>query len=744
MSYGEPRLVTMRALREKIRLTISAKTRRMLAVFTVLGGALACVLVAHGPALAAVPLPDGRVWEMVSPLAKNGGEINGIDGVVPDEGLPEGGIVQASANGSLITYVSLLAFAGSSGGEPQGAPLASQYLSTRMQDGWSTANITTTANSDTYSPAGSGAPYRAFSSDLSLGLMQNGSPSPVENPPLIDSPPRYQNYYMRNNLSGKFVEAILTKPPQEEPGQFFLELVGVTPDLRHVAVKTEAALTPEATPQERRNLYEWSSNWPQSLEPINVLPEAGHSGQTAGGGAWLGMGNDENHTISSDGSRVFWSQPATARLFVRKNMGTDQATTVQVDASREGEDPGEQGEFKTASSDGSRVFFTDKNRLTPGSTAGRSSAHEDLYMFDVNTEQLTDLTIDTSDPEGASVLGVLDASEDGSYVYFVAEGKLPNTEATTGSDNLYVWQEGTIKFIGTLSAKDNDHAGFHDPGVAHDWALSTGERTARVTADGRYLVFMSDAHLTNYDNRDANSLSGARDEEVYLYDAVSGGLTCISCNQNGSRPIGLSGIPGGTAWRTVGELGTYQSRVLSKDGSHVFFDSSDALVSQDVNGVQDVYEWERGGVGTCHRESGCIFLISGATSSSDSSFVDANAEGSDVFFVTRAELVGQDTDQLRDLYDARVSGGFPPPPPTTPPCDGDGCLPSASMPVTVEPLASTTFSGVGNLYSAASKPVAKAKSKKHGKPKKHQRRKKDVGRKASAYEHHRLQERRKS
>jgi hypothetical protein len=40
----------------------------------------------------------------------------------------------------------------------------------------------------------------------------------------------------------------------------------------------------------------------------------------------------------------------------------------------------------------------------------------------------------------------------------------------------------------------------------------------------------------------------------------------------------------------------YQSRRLS-DGGRVFFNSDDGLVPQDVNGMEDVYEWEREGVG---------------------------------------------------------------------------------------------------------------------------------------------------
>ncbi len=42
----------------------------------------------------------------------------------------------------------------------------------------------------------------------------------------------------------------------------------------------------------------------------------------------------------------------------------------------------------------------------------------------------------------------------------------------------------------------------------------------------------------------------------------------------------------------------YQSRYLSNSG-RLFFNSSDALVPADVNGKEDVYEYEPAGVGSC-------------------------------------------------------------------------------------------------------------------------------------------------
>ena len=137
---------------------------------------------------------------------------------------------------------------------------------------------------------------------------------------------------------------------------------------------------------------------------------------------------------------------------------------------------------------------------------------------------------------------------------------------------------------------------------------------------------MSDRELTGYDNHDANS--GEADEEVFLYHARKTSrqnrrLVCASCDPTGAGPVGIldegpahsEGV-GVHCWaiasstkpelgEVVGWLRTsrdghrrsgswtafYQSRYLS-DSGRLFFNSSDALVPQDVNGTEDVYEYE--------------------------------------------------------------------------------------------------------------------------------------------------------
>ncbi len=73
---------------------------------------------------------------------------------------------------------------------------------------------------------------------------------------------------------------------------------------------------------------------------------------------------------------------------------------------------------------------------------------------------------------------------------------------------------------------------------------------------------------------------------------------------------------------------TVQQRYLLDDG-RLFFDSEDALLAQASNGKQNVYEYEPAGDGSCAGESegGCLSLISTGTSSEDSFFMDASANG---------------------------------------------------------------------------------------------------------------------
>jgi hypothetical protein len=337
-------------------------------------------------------------------------------------------------------------------------------------------------------------------------------------------------------------------------------------------------------------------------------------------------------------------------------------------------------------------------------------------------------------------------------VYFVANGVLDQTAASEGAIQGDCEPSGEPGGTGcNLYAIHHSESGWEPPRLVavlstqdySDWgSLATADLakvTSRASPDGQWLAFMSQQSLTGYDNHDA--LSGEPDQEVFLYHASAGAqgtLLCASCDPSGARPHGAeyanikAGLVGDDekTWRddqwlaatlpgwTPYSLGKalYQSRYLSDTG-RLFFNSSDALVSSDVNGNWDVYEYEPPGVGSCAEAShafvsssrGCLGLVSSGRAAGESAFIDASETGDDVFFLTGAKLVRGDVDTALDLYDAHVCSESAPCSSETaspPPCvTVDSCRPApAPQPAVFGAPASATFSGEGNVASQLSSP----------------------------------------
>jgi NHL repeat len=658
-------------------------------------------------------LPDGRAFEMVSPPEKNSAELGapGNAGGLVDPGFSVTPL-QASVTGEAIAYPSFTSF-----GDAQSAPAASTYLSKRSATGWLTENITP-PNREGYTRD----PFRGFSGDLSVGAVIQKEP--VLAPGAIEG---FENLYLRDNDSGELSALTTETPGTSDPEHYCVSFAGASESFDRVIFVATGALTPEAPETPGVSLYEWAAG---KLSLVSVLPggtPAQPAPQTSFGAVGTGQGNGcemngniVRHAISTDGSRIFWTYapPAEATQLLARLDGAD---TVQLDATQGGLGPGGEGRFWAASDDGSKVFFTDPNELTPDASNASSGGGSlgDLYEYDFDAEpgeELTDITVDpTPGTDPPAVRGVLGTSEDGSYVYFVANGVLSGEEengqeekAEPEKPNLYVWHAGGgVRFIGTLSTTDG-----------RSWSSVPKEQTARVTPDGLQVAFVSAASLTGFDNVDQSS--GKPASQVYLYSADSDELTCASCNPSGARPIGFSELP---AWITPYE----QPRYLSDDGARLFFPSFDALALGDTNGTQDVYEFEREGAGSCSSDSaafsptsgGCLYLISSGRSGDDSHFLDASSDGRDAFFSTRQGLYPADEDERFDVYDARIGGGFPPPTQPPPICAGEACRPTQAAPSIGSPSTSG-FVGEGNVKASPrhhGRRCAKGKHKvrRHGK-----------------------------
>ncbi len=655
-------------------------------------------------------LLDGRQWELVSPPNKHGAGIEAQS--------KEGAVIEASTDGGAITYVAT----GPVTSEPTGnaAPSLDQILSRRTIDGWQTQDIATSNETPAKPIVGNSTEYLFFSSDLSSGLARPFGVTPLS-PETTEPTP-----YLRNDATGDYQP--LVTAANVSSGTTFggnVNFVDGTPDLSHLVLGSRVPLTENS--EGKGGLYEWGDG---RLQPIDVLPGAGGRATQS----FLGERNgDVRNAISADGSRVVWSESSettrTTPLYLRDTLKEE---TIQLDEVQGGSGTGAgEPKFQIANDAGSRIFFTDPQSLTANAIdAGYESGS--LYECEIVEIagqlkcNLTDLTV-TEGEENPEVGGVVGASEDGSYVYFVSGSALARgaTPEACNTCNLYVHHDGGTTFIASLSGGDVKAGG-------NPMYLS-----ARVSPNGEWLAFMSGRSLTGYDNRDA--LSGEPDEEVYLYDVATGRLLCASCNPTGARPHGIfdpnsytfvvdqskvwasrwlaASLPD---WTTVGlNASLYQDRYLSNSG-RLFFNSPEALVPQDVNGVEDVYEYEPAGVGGCHQSGGCIGLISSGLSSEESAFLDASESGDDAFFLTAAELVPQDYDNAYDVYDAHVCSASVPcvsAPVSPPECTtADSCRAAVSpQPAIYGAPASATFSGAGNVTQP---PVATPAAKRgKGKPK---------------------------
>jgi hypothetical protein len=731
-------------------------------------------------------LPDCRAFEAVSPVATEGAAQVFVPEAgsnyltsIGQHGIYTGRPLEVAPDGAAVVYTGDAPPSGGTGFARAGVGSTS-LARRRATGGWSSQDI--------QPPNVLGAAYEAFSSDLSLGILQSnvtlGS----------GGAEGYNDLYTHSTAAGAgsftplFVRAPANRPAKAGAAEEFnllyaganggaagepagshllfeandLLLAGTGTLESELQAGVEANIAAGGEGADRRILYDSTGG---SLDVVNIRPD-GQAGANATFGSFPKREEGQpgfSHAISSDGSRIFWSDGTTDDLYVRENEGAPTAKTVQVDGAEAGcgSCAGGGGRFLTASSDGSQAFFTDENKLTSDSTA--APGEPDLYEFDVESGRTSDLTVDANAGEHADVQGIVGSSEDGKYLYLVAKGALANNaggngeHAEAGMENLYLRHGGATTFIARLAEGDEgevvpfDLEGELEGHDSGDWAAAPGFHTAEVSADGRSLVFMSERSLTGYDNDQTafNPVAGEEVttalEEVFLYEAEAGALRCVSCDPSGAAPVASEfngyrptrGTPIGgffpIAKSTAVPTNSFrtQPRIISDSGDRVFFDSGEPLVPQDKNGWLSVYEWERDGSGSCHQGAGCTYLLSSGTDPENSYLIGASSTGGDAMFVTRARLVTNDRNENMDIYDARVDGVSPPA--EAPPCEGEACRQAGGSPPATQSPGTTTFSGPGNPKTVKCK---KGQVKRHGKcvkqkAKKHKKHHKEHGKKKS-------------
>jgi len=619
-----------------------------------------------------------------------------------------------------------------------------------------------------------GAGFQAFSLSSGLGSAIVYARNEALTP---EAPSEYPNLFLEQT-SNRFglsplltnTNATLHRPPGEGLEHLKLNYAGASSDYSRQFFEANDALTSDAEDggDGRFNLYEWNAG---QLHLLNVQPGNAETipGAALGSGLLLGSPAPPvanlSHAISTDGSRVFWTG-ADGKTYVR----LDGSQTLEIPGSgtcKESVAAGSRTCFLTASADGSEVLLSNGQifqlnqevgtDLTGGQggfqgIAGQSEDLSRVYFVlgpakgsgDLSSGSTTVTDVKSTGgafsvgqgiegagiPAGTTIAalgaGTLQlsaaATATGGDVALAAQTLPAGDEENSVGDkpqlggfNLYSWQDAApaaTRFVATLLSTDNTESGV--------WSPAPVRRHAEASPDGRWLVFNSEAELTGihsigackYDPQLNKYVIPAPCREVFLYDSQSGQLTCPSCNPSGAAPLGGS-ILDVELHATASLL---QPRYLANSG-RLYFDSRDALSSLDTNnGVEDVYQFEPLGVGSCSEAGGCVSLISTGRGPYDANFLTMDSSGDNVFFTTRNQLLPVDIDQLIDLYDARVGGGTAEPPISLP-CQGEGCQP-LSLPPPVNPSpSSTSVEGPGNATGKKKQNKKKSKKHKNGKKK---------------------------
>jgi DNA-binding beta-propeller fold protein YncE len=682
-------------------------------------------------------LPDCRAYEQVSP-ADNAeafvpfGQRSESEGLVKSQ-WP----MQAAADGDQLAYVaeppSRAGGCGEGTGNAGGGE-GDEQLATRSASGWVACDIQPLASSATTS-------YEGFSAALEQGIVRTGAGEALQG----GVAGACGLLYSRAG-AGPFA-ALFTPQGSESCSEMTTFFAGGSSDFSQIAFESKQALAEGASASSgelgHENVYDSAAG---TMRTVNVLPGASPSPASeasigalssepdilTGPGGRLPAANTSD-AVAANGSAIFWTNLATGTVYARINPAQQQsevvggkcseatlACTLQVSAGP--------ATYQTATPDGRFAYYTEAGKL---------------LRYDTQSESREELAGTGAGVQG--VIGVNETGQDGAYLYFVAEGKLaPGAEArkceeapegalrSEGEEgkapagfgcNLYLLHDGTTSLVAVLLASDDEFEG-NTFGTSQpkkgDWRPVLGYRSAQLSTNGQSLAFMSNRQLSGYQNINHDGECGGGEHpthscaEIYLFNAQNNKISCASCTPSGAPPVKAKDVlnQDGRATYLPGDFGsiTHQRRLISANGSRVFFDSDQPLSPQDKNGVQDVYEWEQEGngkEGRCAKGSasngdGCVSLLSGGTSTSDSLLLDASESGADAFFVTRAGLVpGGGNGEKPNVFDARVDGGFKGAPGSivqAPECkSAEECKePAGESPVESFP-ASAAFSGAGNL-----------------------------------------------
>jgi hypothetical protein len=676
-------------------------------------------------------LPDCRGYELVTP-ADSGNALIFPSGTTPSLG--------RATNPSRLAYVTWGGVIPGINGNPPNTE-GDQEIATRTDQGWVSKYVGLSAD---VSWTTGGPPYHT---NYDLDQPDKVNEGTLSNPSLSRlvvwntgewlTSELYANYggpgdfsnnapYVYDTTTGKQVDRWPTNLGAVPGGESFQGETIASGDLSHFVFSADLPFAPggtagdvydnDTTNHSLTIVNRASDASPLAVSPAKVSEDGSHillSGPTNPCGRGI-----EGHfgwycsppleTCQTEGNCT----PKPVELYVR----VDDSITYEIA-------PGHKVSVVGMTPDMKKIYFTSSETLLGEDT----DTSEDLYMWseegELSGEPLTLISIgnggsggnsDTCESSFSEECGVLPitfinyaklqgglggngysdtsiAAQTGE-IYFFSPEHLAGTPGITGAPNLYVYRHGELKFVATFEGTSVCTVNGQNAVTCSDTPVSR----MNISPDGQHVAFIAISKLTPYDNHSHT--------EVYSYEPEEGRLTCDSCLPDGSPP-------------RFDVRGSQNGLFMADDG-RTFFTTSDALVPQDTNETEDVYEF------VDSRPQ----LISSGTSAANEEFgfigietfpglVGVTGDGRDVYFATFDVLVGQDQNgEEMKVYDARSAGGFPftkaPP----------GCAAADECHGAGSTGMQTPADGTGAGLGSGGNAKQAGKHKKHAAKKKHRRR----------------------
>lgn len=608
-------------------------------------------------------LTDCRAYELVTPT-----ESNADVRIAGGPATPDGSVVCYNVEHRLLDA------------DPNGIKTADDgFCATRGSEGWKSTWVTGPAPDIRISAMGSNVYYLSpdgervvfasdgnllgrdfwapvggtFSSIMSAYLWEAGETHWVAPPPPpLGEPPQYEREGV--NRGGGSPGSGASRRP-----------VATSEDMRTILFESDLNLI-QADTNNAVDVYEWHDG------ELRIVSRD-KSGKAKGGRVML-HNNEQveapKHTISADGKRVFfYHEGPLDGLPAPQGVGSvymREGSKLVLASPRRGTGPNADVIFSGVSADGGVVFLETTQQLTPQPKEDGNA----IYRYDVAEDEIELLG------DAAGGVEYLGSSADASTVVY---------REKTGNA-LVVTREGVDQVLGRHGALDTQQIFFRAANPRPE------RRALRISADGRVVVFVASGDFPGGSPALAQVFRWEAGDGIENISAPPSGGPITANASIGAYPHILPGDPREEFLHNH-RAKTLEGRVMSDDGRRVFFETTQALVDRDTNGLTDVYEWHDGEINLVSPGKGGKAL-----------YHESSADGRTVFFQTFDRLLPEvDRNAQRDIYVAEPNGGFAPPP-APPSCEGDACQPRLEAPA---PTPTRSSQGEGKLPPAPKLAVGK-------------------------------------